>query len=610
MGSLWRDIIYLFRRRDLLRFTLLLVILVLNSLLELAALAAVPAFIAVLLAGTEGANIAETGTATALLLRLSAHLGATSAAQRLWAAGGIVVLVNALRVAWMYTGIWLQARMLSHRRVEISLRLLSAYMLAPAAFISRRNTNDLVNRAVNESERLVNEFLNYLLQAVQYSIVILCIIALLLVTIPQMTLCAVAGLAVFGGGFMLHKQLRQKQLGKEEQQRRTDAISQASEAINAKTDAAILGCRGHFLKRFRLSLEQAADARRRHESTLKFIWPYLEFVSLCVLMAVTLVELIRCGGDFNAVAPQIALLGVALVRLRSYAINLLYSTSALRYNRASLSVVTEDLKALERTSLPQKAIAAGDAAAPCSFNACIEFKAVTFTYPEAAKPALENISLRIPKGAAIGIAGTTGGGKSTLIQLLTGAFTPDQGEITIDGKAITELGLAWQHCIGYVPQNIFLLDDTLEANIAVGVPEGEISQERLTAALRTAQLEEFVSAHPDGIRMTLGEDGVRLSGGQRQRIGIARALYRQPQVLLFDEATSALDNATETAFTGALESLRGKCTTVTVAHRLSTIRNCDLLFLFEDGKLIGSGTYDELMKSSPHFQNLAQSAKD
>jgi len=224
----------------------------------------------------------------------------------------------------------------------------------------------------------------------------------------------------------------------------------------------------------------------------------------------------------------------------------------------------------------------GDALAPARplrWSDAIVLREVGFRYPGASRPALDGLSLTIPKNSSVGVIGPTGSGKSTLVDLLLGLYHPTAGEILIDGRPLTpELVPSWQASIGYVPQDIFLIDDTIARNIAFGLPDNEIDPARLREACAIAQLLDFVEAElPDGFDTNVGERGVRLSGGQRQRIGLARALYHRPSLLILDEATSALDMATEAKLLDALRSLAGKLTMVVAAHRLSAVANCDQL---------------------------------
>ena len=236
-----------------------------------------------------------------------------------------------------------------------------------------------------------------------------------------------------------------------------------------------------------------------------------------------------------------------------------------------------------------------------------EVEEVNFTYEGADRPALEEVTLTIAPGEVVGICGPTGGGKTTLVDVITGLLEPTSGRVSVDGHDLREYDREWQRNLGIVPQMIFLTDESLRRNIALGVPTREIDETAVREAVELAQLSSFVDSLPAGLDTVVGERGVRVSGGQRQRIAIARALYRRPQVLIFDEGTSALDNQTEADLMRALERLRGDHTIVLVAHRLSTVRDCDRIVFLDKGRIAGLGTYDVLAETNAGFRRLTAS---
>ena len=240
-----------------------------------------------------------------------------------------------------------------------------------------------------------------------------------------------------------------------------------------------------------------------------------------------------------------------------------------------------------------------------SFEREIAVEDLRFRYEGQTEDALSGVTLTVPRGASVGFVGSSGAGKTTVVDVLLGLLTPTGGRVAVDGVDIQTCLPAWQRKIGYIPQTIFLTDDTVRNNVAFGLDPGDISDAAVWAALDAAQLRELVESFPEGLSAMVGERGVRLSGGQRQRIGIARALYHRPDVLVMDEATSALDTQTERQFVEALDALQGEHTVVVIAHRLSTVRHCDTLFLMDRGRVVAQGTYDELMLTSPAFRAMA-----
>jgi ATP-binding cassette subfamily C protein len=247
---------------------------------------------------------------------------------------------------------------------------------------------------------------------------------------------------------------------------------------------------------------------------------------------------------------------------------------------------------------------AGDGA--LDFRKEIAFRNINFTYRNAAGPALTDISFSIARGESVGLVGTSGAGKSTLVDILMGLLEPGTGNVTVDGVDIGSEMRKWRRLVGYVPQSISLIDDTMRNNIAFGIPAAEIDDARVWQVLQMARLEALVRAMPEGLDTMLGERGARLSGGERQRVGIARALYHDPQMLVFDEATSALDNESEYEITRATEALRGQKTMLVIAHRLSTVKSCDRLMLMRGGRIAESGDFAGLMARSPDFRRMVQ----
>jgi ABC-type multidrug transport system fused ATPase/permease subunit len=279
------------------------------------------------------------------------------------------------------------------------------------------------------------------------------------------------------------------------------------------------------------------------------------------------------------------------------------SLSTMRYTVAALDKLHADVMAL-----PPEPSVAGRTAPVTSLpvRADITLEHVTYRYPSAPQPALQDLSLRIPARQTVGLVGTTGSGKTTTVDLILGLLEPHAGALCVDGTPITAANRrAWQRSIGYVPQQIYLADDSVAANIAFGVPSDQIDRHAVERAARIANLHEFVTTQmPEGYETAVGERGVRLSGGQRQRIGIARALYHQPQVLILDEATSALDNLTEQAVMEAVYNLGREVTVILIAHRLSTVRAADRIFLLRGGQVAAQGTFEELVATDDAFRAM------
>lgn len=335
----------------------------------------------------------------------------------------------------------------------------------------------------------------------------------------------------------------------------------------------------------------------------------LKAVALGGILFFVLFLLLTHGGDLNAVLPVLGLYAFTSIRLFP-ALQQVYSgMTGLRFSRPMLDKLHADLLK-NPAPAPEEILADPAAVAPLGLREALEFDDVRYAYPKAERTALAGLSLTIPARTTVGIVGGTGAGKTTAVDLLLGLLEPQGGAIRVDGVALDAGNRrAWQNSIGYVPQQIYLTDDTVSANIAFGLQGAEIDQAAVERAARIAELHDFVTRDlPQGYETQVGERGVRLSGGQRQRIGIARALYHDPDILVLDEATSALDNVTEKVVMDAVHNLGHAKTIVLIAHRLSTVRDCDTIFMLEQGRLVAQGSYDDLLETSQKFRAMVAGA--
>jgi ATP-binding cassette subfamily C protein len=329
----------------------------------------------------------------------------------------------------------------------------------------------------------------------------------------------------------------------------------------------------------------------------------IEVVAVGGMLLVVTVILLR-GDELSTAIPRLALFAMAAVRIIPSLTRLFSALSSIRFYGPAVPPLHRDLaQAWEDETRLREATLTVRKEQPLLLDA-LEFREVGFTYEGASAPALAGISLRIARGSSVGFVGPSGSGKSTLIDLLLGLLAPQSGRIVIDGVGLQGVVADWQRSIGYVPQSIYLLDDTIRRNVALGIADEQIDDHAVRRALRQAQLESLVERLPAGTGTVIGENGVRLSGGERQRLGIARALYHGPQVLVLDEATSALDHHTENEITRTIRALVGERTVIVVAHRLSTVQMCDTIFVLTNGRIADAGTFEQLLAHSAEFRTL------
>jgi len=359
------------------------------------------------------------------------------------------------------------------------------------------------------------------------------------------------------------------------------------QGLGGAKDVKLLGRENDFLKQYSIHNRESSKVGRLNNTIQQLPRIWLELLAVCGLVALVLVMLAQ-GGALETIIPKLGLFAVVTFRLMPSVSRLLNVMQSLKYCLPVIDILGKDLSLFTPENIEKEVKIS-------SFQNALELQHITYTYPEVALPSLKDISLSIKHGESVGFIGTSGAGKSTLVDILLGLLPPDQGVVMVDGKDIRENLRGWQNQIGYVPQSIYLTDDTLLRNIAFGLSTEQIDNESVSKAIRAAHLADFIQSLPEGLNTVVGERGIRLSGGQRQRIGIARALYHDPSVLVLDEATSALDTATEKGVMDAVRELQGSKTIIIVAHRLSTIEHCDRLYRLENGQITSQGTPDKIL---------------
>ena len=357
------------------------------------------------------------------------------------------------------------------------------------------------------------------------------------------------------------------------------------QAIYGLKDVKVLNRQDFFIRNYYESGKVGADIARRYAMLNSVPRLLIETVFMACMLLYILFY-IHSGGDVLALTSQLAAFGVAAMRIMPSANRINTYLTEIAYEEPSLNYLYENLTESMRADKEMRAERAAIAGPELTLNDRIELKEITYRYPGGERNIFTKASMVIPKGKSVGIKGTTGAGKSTIVDILMGLLKVQEGTILCDGQDIFSNYDSWLKQVGYIPQSIYLVDEPIRTNIAFGIDEDQIDDERIWEVLKEAQLADFVKTLPEGLDTSIGDRGVRLSGGQRQRIGIARALYHDPEVLVFDEATSALDGETETALMESINSFHGKKTMVIIAHRLNTIEKCDIIYKVEDEKIV------------------------
>jgi ATP-binding cassette, subfamily B, bacterial PglK len=534
-----------------------------------------------------------------MLAALSRYVAVADHTELLMLLGAVVLFLLVAANSASAVTTWLMLRFANREGHNLSVRLLHDYLHQPYSFYLGRNVSELQKNIFGETQKVTNAVLIPGVQLAAKLPVIVLIAALLFYVNPFLALLVSVVLVV--GYVLVFRGLRPvlQSVSGGSVHAGTLRSKHALDALTGVKEIKLAASEQLFLERFARPSLEWADAQAKAQ-TLAHVPRYaIETVALALIL-VAAIYLLGTSRDLAGALPVLGLYTFAGYRIMPALQQVFAAWASFRYARAAVDVLVADLAG---TRARQPSIAAAQVV---ELSRSISFAGVGFRYPGAEAWALREVSLTITKNSTIGIVGATGSGKTTLIDIAMGLFTPQEGSVLVDDTRIDEANArAWQRNLGHVPQHIFLSDDSIARNIALGLAEDRIDWARVEEASRLARLHDFVAALPQGYRTRIGDRGIRLSGGQRQRIGIARALYRDPAVLVFDEATSALDNATESALLESLQGLAGRKTMVIIAHRLSTVRACERIYVMDRGRVVESGTYDELLAQGHRFRQLA-----
>ncbi len=496
--------------------------------------------------------------------------------------GGMLVLVGVYLIKALFLAffVWLQQRFAFGVQAHLSQRLFTIYLRQPYTFHLQRNSAQLIRNVISEAGMITGSAILPVMMLLTEGMILIGLCGLLLVVEPQGALIVVSVLGAAAWGFhrLTHSSI--EHWGKARQYHEGLRLQHLQQGLGGAKDVKMFGREADFLQQYRIHNDQSAHVAQMQSTLQQLPRLWLELLAVSGL-AILVISMLAQNRSLEAVLPTLGLFAAAAFRLMPSVSRILGAVQALRYGMSMIDVLHAELSLkIPETTGKQKPSA--------PFHSNMELSHVSYTYPAAASAALKDISLLIKRGESVGFIGVSGAGKSTLVDIILGLLTPDQGDVRVDAKDIQQNLRNWQDQIGYVPQSIYLTDDTLRRNIAFGLPDEQIDDAAVKRAIQSAQLVGFVNSLPEGLMTMVGERGIRISGGQRQRIGIARALYHDPAVLLLDEATSSLDTATELGVMQAVKALQGSKTILIVAHRLSTVEHCDSLFKMEDGKLVAT----------------------
>jgi ABC-type multidrug transport system fused ATPase/permease subunit len=507
-----------------------------------------------------------------------AWLGHPSQGELAAIAMGTLVAIHVIRVSFLAYLAWRQMGFAMALQADIGERLFAGYLRQPYTFHLNRNSAELVHTAITEVRLFTFSVVLPAMVVVTEVAVVAGMVGLLVLIEPVGAAVIALTMGVAGWGFLRAVRAGIDRRAVARQLHETQRQVHLQQGLGGVKEVKLLGRDGEFLASFR-EHNNAGARVGQYQLTLQQ-WPRLWLELLAVLGLAGLVfAMLAAGRDVGVIVPTLGLFAAVAFRVMPSANRIMGAIQSLRFGAPVIDLLHRELH-LDAPAPPR--VHGG----PIVFADTVALDAVSYTYPGASAPSLRHVSVSVRKGESIGFLGPSGAGKSTLVDVFLGLLTPESGAVRVDGRDVQEHLRSWQDHIGYVPQSIFLTDDSLRRNVAFGVPADQIDDGAVRRAIRAAQLEALVAGLPAGLETPVGERGVRLSGGQRQRIGIARALYHDPDVLVLDEATSALDVDTEQGVMDAVNALHGNKTVLIVAHRLTTIAQCDRRYRMESGRIV------------------------
>ena len=503
----------------------------------------------------------------------------------IWSVIFSVLFLYIIKNIFLGFSVWIQRGYLTKTSARIASRILETYILQPFSFHLQKNSSLLI-RNTQDTSAVVGGGIEPLLSMISEGLIIAALLLVLIVVEPVGTILVVTTLLIATMVFHRFSDRKMQDWGAQRQFEKGRIIRTIQQSLGAIKDLQVLNREDWFILEHNKHQVSDQSLLRKIITVQSMPRLWLEVMAIGGLTGLIGVML-SAGNEPKEIVPVVGLFAATAFRVLPSVNKVVGSRQLLKVSRNTIETIHGDLQlpTLKKTWLMNQTL---------KFES-LQVQNLTFAYEGIVDSVLNDVNVHIQNGEAIGFVGQSGSGKSTLIDIMLGLLEPQSGSVLINGQTIENVKQSWQKQIGYIPQTIFLMDDSLRRNIALGIADSEIDEVAIREALRSAQLEEFVASLPEGLDTVVGERGVRLSGGQRQRIGIARALYHRPSVLVLDEATSSLDTETEHGVMQAVQALQGDKTVIIVAHRLSTVEYCDRLYRLDAGRIVDEGTFDEVM---------------
>ncbi|MCI8901867.1 MAG: ABC transporter ATP-binding protein [Lachnospiraceae bacterium] len=573
---MFKKINYVLDRRQKTNLSVLLVIILIGAFVELLGVSAIMPLIDVAM---EPGTIGEKW----YFVLISKNTGITDANQMIVLLAFVLIAIYILKniyVTMMYS---LQYRFIFNNQQRLSVRMMKSYMQQDYLFHVSRNVAEFQRNIVNDVNGFYTVTLNALQFLAEFSVSVV-LVAFLLVQDWVSTLAVASLLFLFMGFFTIFFRKVLVRIGEESRLANVSVTKWLLQAFSGVKEIKVANKERFFIANYDRSYRDCARIQRQQSMLTYLPKPVMETVCICSLMIAMIIKIVVVKSDITSFVTTLSVFAVAAFRMLPSFNKITGYISGMMFNKPSIDAVYNDLREIEQ--LMARRTADHEDTVKVKLGTAIRLDRVSFRYPKAEKWILKNASLEISKNTSVALIGASGAGKTTAADLILGILEPQEGAVMIDGTDIRRCMTSWHEDVGYIPQTIYLMDDSIRANIAFGIPEAEIDDAAVEKALQEAQLDRFVHTLPEGAGTVIGDRGVKLSGGQRQRIGIARALYRNPSVLILDEATSALDNETEKEVMEAIDGLHGTRTLIVIAHRLSTIKKCDRIYEVENGVFV------------------------
>jgi len=588
----FKKLIFLLNSHEKKHAVFLLIMSIIMALLDMIGVASILPFITIL----TNSSLIETNFILNTMFKASSIFGVQNNQQFIFILGFIFFFILIISQLFKAFTTYLQFKFILMLEHSISKRLVETYLYQPYSWFLNRNSADLGKTILSEVNNVVGNGIGKLMEVITKGAVIIAILILLIIVDLKLTLILGFTLSVIY--FLIYYGFKGylNEIGEKSLKNNQYRFTAISEAFGAAKEIKVGALEQTYIKSFSSSSEYFSRFNAFSLMISSLPRFFLEIIAFGGVILVMLYIIAKSNSFINAL-PVISLYVFAGYRLMPAAQGIFASCTQLTFVSPSLDKLYDDIKKLKVYNENQDQTA-------MSFNKAINLKNIHFSYLDRSRTTLKDVTLNIPANSTVGFVGATGSGKTTTADIILGLLKPQKGTFEVDGKIITEQNSrSWQRCIGYVPQHIYLSDDTITANIAFGVASKDINQENVEKVSKIANLHEFVvNELPKKYQTLIGERGIRLSGGQRQRIGIARSLYHNPQLIIFDEATSALDNVTEKKVMDAINNLKKNVTIIIIAHRLNTVKNCDIIYIFDKGEVKSKGTFDQLINIHEIFR--------